>query len=118
MNKAEREQLKNSLQGMVAGRGDGIDLDTPFQWVVEGITHPLPFFAGLPALLPADAILYFEGCCIASDVAKFYQQHRSSNAVSVVRDTIFPVPDIYHVAFSPEVVERLREFAASRPTHE
>jgi hypothetical protein len=115
MNSAEREQFKDSLRGVIAGRHDGIDLDTPFHWIVEGIKQPEPFFACLGSLLPADAILYFEGISIASDIAKFYAAHRAANAVAVIRDTIFPVPDVYHVAGSAAVIDRLREWAASRP---
>ena len=118
MTNAERDQLKDNLRAMAAGGGDGIDLDTQFRWVVEGIKQPEPFFASLPLLLPAHAILYFEGGSIASDAARFYEGHRAPNAVAVVRDTIFPVPDIYHVTFSLEVATRLRELAASRPSQE
>jgi hypothetical protein len=108
MTSAEREQLKDNLRSMAAGRGDGIDLDTPFRWVIEGIEQPEKFMRHLPSLLPADAILCFEGGSIARDVSEFYESHRVRNAVAVVRDTIFPVPDFYHVAFSPDVVTRLR----------
>jgi hypothetical protein len=118
MTSAEREKLKDNLRGMIAGRGDGIDLDTPFRWVIQGVEQPEPFIRTLPLLLPSDAILYFEGGSIAPDVSAFYESHRSRNAVAVVRDTIFPVPDIYHVAFSQDVVVRLREFAASRSSQE
>lgn len=69
-------------------------------------------------MLPADAILYFEGGAIVPDAVTFYERHRAPNAVAVVRDTIFPVPDIYHVSFSLEVATRLRELAASRPVQE
>ncbi len=118
MKTAEREQLKDSLRGMIAGRSDGIDLDTPFHWVVESIKEPEPFFAKLSSFLPTDAILYFEGGSIAPEVAKFYEIHRAPNAVPVVRDTVFPVPDIYHVTYSKEVAVHLRELAASRPSQE
>jgi len=118
MTSAEREQLKDNLRSMAAGRGDGIDLDTSFRWAIEGIEQPEPFMRHLPSLLPADAILYFEGGSIARDVSEFYESHRARNAVAVVRDTIFPVPDIYHVAFSPDVVARLCEFAATRAAQE
>ena len=103
---------------MIAGHNDGIDLDTPFHWIVEGIKQPEPFFTSLASLLPADAILYLEGGRIAPEAATFYEAHRAQNAVAVVRDTLFPEPDIYHIAFSPEVAARLRELAASRPPHE
>lgn len=118
MNTAEREQLKENLRDMIVARSDGIDLDTPFQWVVEGIKQPEPFFASLPSLIPNDAILYCEGCLIAPDVAIFYKEHQASNAVGVVRDTIFPVPAIYHVAFSSQVATRLLKLAANRSPQE
>lgn len=37
MTNAEREQLKDNLRAMAAGRGDGIDLNTQFRWLVKGI---------------------------------------------------------------------------------
>jgi hypothetical protein len=116
MTSAEREQLKNNLRSMIAGPGDGIDLDTPFRWVVGGLDKPEPFFRSLSLLLASDAILYFEGCSVASDVSAFYESHRALNAVAVICDTISPVPDVFHVGFSPEVVARLCELAASRPS--
>lgn len=103
---------------MIAGRGDGIDLDTQFSWAVEGIQKPEPFIRNLPLLLPADSVLYFEGCSIAQDISAFYELHRARNTLAVVCDTISPVPDIYHVAFSPEVVARLCELAAIHPHQE
>src|SRR3954465_10187856 len=111
MSDAEREKLKEQLRAMAAGRGDGINLDTPFHWVIEDLKQPVPFFEQLPKLLPPDSILYVEGTRVAAHVAAFYSSHRARNAVEVVRDTIMPVPDIYHFTFSPEVSTRLREFA-------
>jgi hypothetical protein len=35
MSSTDREELKEQLRAMVAGRGDGIDLDTPFQSIIE-----------------------------------------------------------------------------------
>jgi hypothetical protein len=111
MPSTDREELKEQLRSMVAGRGEGIDLDTPFQWVIEGLKQPVVFFEHLPTLLPPDCILYVEGASIAPEVAAFYSSHRAPNAVAVVRDTIAPVPDIYHFTFSPDVCAALRQFA-------
>lgn len=118
MSDFDREELKEQLLAMVAGRGDGIDLDTQFHWVIEDLKQPGPFFEKLPELLPPNSILYVEGTTIAADVAAFYSSHRASNAVAVVRDTIAPAPDIHHFTFSPEVSASLRRFANSRPTEE
>jgi hypothetical protein len=118
MTNAEREQLKDSLRAMAAGRGDGIDIDTPFRWNVEGIDQPEPFFRCLPILLPDDAILYLECDTIPADVSSFYEAHRASKPVAVVRDMIFPVPDTYHVALSQELLNGLNDFAAKRRPEE
>jgi hypothetical protein len=118
MSTTGREQVKEQLRAMVAGRGNGIDLDTPFHWVIEDLKRPVPFFEHLPELLPPEAILYVEGTSIAPEVAAFYSLHRARNAVDVVRDTIAPVPDIYHFTFSPDVCAGLRQFSESRPVAE
>jgi hypothetical protein len=113
MKSGEREQLKDNLRAMAAGRGEGIDLDTPFHWVAENIKDSISFFEHLPKLLPAGTILYVEGTSISAEVAAFYQKHHAHSAVAVVRDTIFPTPDIYHFTFSPEVAAHLKAFANS-----
>ncbi|MBI5383306.1 MAG: hypothetical protein HZA90_01320 [Verrucomicrobia bacterium] len=118
MSAIDKEELKAQLRAMVAGRGDGIDIDTPFHWVIEGLKQPVPFFKQLPMLLPSDSILYVEGTTIVSEVASFYSAHHARNAVAVVRDTIAPVPDIYHFSFSSDVSTRLGRFAESRPVAE
>ena len=105
MDASEREGIKEQLRAMVAGRGDGIDLDSPDRWVIEGLTDPTNFFRHLGLLLPIDSILYFEGSDIHAEAGQFYQQHRAANAVSVVRDSIFPVPEIFHVELSAPVLE-------------
>lgn len=112
------EELAIQLRAMLAGRGDGIDLDTPFHWVIKDLKQPVPFFEHLPDILPPDSILYAEGTSIAADIAAFYSSHRARNAVDVKRDTIVPVPDVYHFRFSPEVSSAMRMFAANRPIAE
>jgi hypothetical protein len=52
MSDPDREELKEQLRAMMAGRGDGIDLDTPFHWVTEGVKQPAALFEHLPELLP------------------------------------------------------------------
>jgi hypothetical protein len=115
MEPSEREQLKDQLRAVIAGRGEGIDLDTPQHWVAAGISESMApkFFASLEHLLPPGSILYFEGTAIAPDVAAFYSQHRAKNAVAVVRDTIHPAPETFHVDYLPSVVAKLCEFLAT-----
>ncbi len=112
------EAVKGELRAILAGRGDGIDLNTPVHWAVDGISQPQGFFRGLKSLLTPDDILYFEGTSIAKDVGDFYERHRPCNPVAVVRDCVFPVPDIYHTVLSVEVLSQLETWASSRPTEE
>jgi hypothetical protein len=118
MDPGEREELKDQLRVMAAGRGDGIDLDSKDRWVIKGLTDPQAFFRHLHELIPRDSILYFEGCAIIPEAAAFYEKHRARNAVSVVRDTIYPVPTSYHVSQSPEVVDALVGFLSQHATNE
>ena len=93
---------------MAAGRGDGIDLDSPQRWVVEGLRDPVSLFQHLDQLIPGDSILYFEVTNPASEVTQFYEAHPArSGAVCVVRDMIFPVPEVFHVQMQPGMIEGL-----------
>ena len=105
MDAVEREGLKEQLRAMAAGRGDGIDLDSPERWVIEDLKNSVSFFRHLDRLIPSGSVLYFEGCGILPDVARFYEANRASNVVCVVWDTIFPIPETFHVPMTPEVVE-------------
>jgi len=115
VNAFDREGLKEQLRAMIAGRGDGIDLDSVDRWVIEGVKDPVAFFRHLGTLIPADSILYFEGTAILPEVACFYGKNRAANAVCVARDCIFPVPEMFHVAMSPGVVEELMKWLRSHP---
>ena len=115
MEAHEREGLKEQLRAMAAGRGDGIDLDTPERWCVEGVMNAAEFFRGLSLLIPEDSNLYIEGTELDEEVVQFYEANRSKNAVCVVRDMIFPAPDMFHVAFGRGVQEKFAEYAQQKP---
>jgi hypothetical protein len=118
MEPTERQELKEQLRVMAAGRGDGIDLDSPDRWVIKGLQDAPAFFRHIQEIIPNDSILYFEGCAIIPEVAAYYEKHRARNAVSVVRDTIYPIPTSYHVSLSPEVVDQLVGFLSDHSTNE
>lgn len=104
MDEAQRSSMMEQLRAMAAGRGDGIDLDSADQWVVGNLTEPAVFFRELAVLIPSDSVLYFEGCDMVPEVARFYESHRATNAIAVVRDTVFPIPETFHVSMNPEVL--------------
>jgi hypothetical protein len=105
MDMTEREGLKEQLRAMAAGRGDGIDLDSPQRWVITDLKDSVSFFRQLDQLIPASSILYLEGCGIVPEVVCFYEANKAANAVFVVRDTIFPIPETFHVPMTPAVLE-------------
>ncbi len=116
MDPAKRELFKEQLSMMAAGRGDGIDLDSPQRWVVEGLRDPVDFCRCLAQLIPGDSILYFEAINPMPEVAEFYEANRArAGAVCVVRDMIFPVPEIFHVQMRPRVIEGLVELLGKHP---
>ena len=43
---------------------------------------------------------------------------QTAGGIAVARDTLYPVPDFYHVTFSQEVVGRLADMTARRPSRE
>ena len=115
MNATEREGLKEQLRVMAAGRGDGIDLDSVDRWVVEGLKDSIAFFRHLGDLVPPDSILYFEGSAIIPEAAQLYERNRAANPVCVVRDSIFPIPEVFHVSMSPGVIESLIDLLRQHP---
>jgi hypothetical protein len=115
MDAGERESLMEQLRVMAAGRGDGIDLESSELWVIAGLKDSTSFFRHLGRLIPGGSILYFEGCGILPEVARFYEANRASNAVSVTRDTIFPIPETFHVSMTPSVLESLIGFLGQHP---
>ncbi|HRI14244.1 MAG TPA: hypothetical protein PLX89_14715 [Verrucomicrobiota bacterium] len=116
MDSTEREAFKEQLRAMAAGRGDGIDLDSPERWAIEDLKDSVSFFRHLATLIPEGGILYFEGCEILPEVTRFYEANRTANAVCVVRDTIFPIPEAFHVSMTPGVLERLVEIVGQHPS--
>jgi len=104
------------LSLMAAGRGEGIDLDSTQRWAIEGLRDPAVFFRCLEQLIPGDSILYFEAINPVLEVAEFYKANRARDgAECVVRDMIFPVPEMFHVQIRSGVIERLVELLGKHP---
>ncbi|RBP41490.1 hypothetical protein DES53_107323 [Roseimicrobium gellanilyticum] len=113
--KSEREELIEGLQDIIEGGGGGLDLDTPAHWAIDGIQEPIAFFRALSILLPPGGVLYMEGTSIAPCVAGFYERHAFAEPVPVVRDGISPIPEVFHVSFTPEVIDGLCDMVRERP---
>src|SRR6185369_2065179 len=86
-------------------------------WVVKGIREPVPFFQHVSLLMPPGSTLYVEGITIHSQAATFYAKHESAHPIPVACNTVFPIPDCYHLDFSAEVVAGMLELAAQHSIH-
>lgn len=112
---SEREELIGGLRKIIAEGGGGLDLDSPVHWVIDGILEPIAFFRAISILLPPGGALYMEGISIAPYVAGFYERHAFVDPVPVAQDGISPVPEVFHVSFTPEVIEGLCHLVSERP---
>ena len=97
-------ELKEQIDAALAGRLEGLEIDTPSHWGIAPVNDPVGFFNGLHAIMPEHSVLYFEGVHVCPEAQAFYAAHRAKNAVAVARDTIFPVPESFHLAYSTDVV--------------
>ena len=113
MNDRDREQLRNRLRALASGPA-GLRLDTPQHWAVQGIDEPQRFFQHLSLLMEPGSILYLEGVTIHPEAATFYSKHETARRIEVACGTVYPIPDIYHLDFSPEVVAGMLDLAARR----
>ena len=116
MNDRDRELLKDRLR--VIGQDQGIRLDTPEHWVIDGIKDPGLLFEHVSLIMEPPSVLYFEGTTIHPEAAAFFLKHATAHLTTVACDTVFPVPDVYHIGLSPEAVIGIAELVSQRPTKE
>lgn len=116
MNDHDRGILKERLR--ILDQDRGIRFDTPQHWVIDGIKRPEPFFRQLSWLMDSSSVLYLEGTAIHPEAGSFYLRHASAHSTAVACDTIFPVPDVYHVDWSPDAVVGMLELISRRPIKE
>jgi hypothetical protein len=118
MNAADREGLKEQLRVMAAGKGDKLDLNSKNVWIIENLQDPTAFFRCLKEIIPQASTLYFEGCTIVKEVAEFYKKHRAPNALPIVRDIIYPIPETFHVSATIEFINDFLDLLGKHATVE
>lgn len=118
MPESEHEQLIPNLRAMIAGDGSGLEIDSEKWWAVTGIAAPIPFFQSLSKILPSGSVLYMEGEDIRPWAADLYERYVPAVIVPVARDTIAPMPKMFHVVFSDVLIGELCEMAQGRETRE
>ena len=110
MDIGQREVLKEQLKAMIAGRGDGICLDSADRCSITGVRDSVAFFQNLPLLIPEDSVLCFEGIDVVPAMAVFCEAHRAGDgAVCVARETVYPIPEMFHVQLGLDAIKELAE---------
>ncbi|MGA2496401.1 MAG: hypothetical protein ABSH20_01595 [Tepidisphaeraceae bacterium] len=88
----------------------GIHIEGQSVWDVDEYELVRVLLA-LPSLVPADAVLYIEGCCIQDDVKQFLQAYPAPATTKVFPGTIAPVPRIFHMPATPDNLAALARIA-------
>ena len=92
----------------------GIRLDEADPWRVGGTRVERAFLRALPALMPADSVLYLEGVPEAH-VAQYLAEVSIPAAAKVAMGTIWPRPNVFHLSLTAEVIEALTAFLEVHP---
>ncbi|HWB59175.1 MAG TPA: hypothetical protein VG733_06775 [Chthoniobacteraceae bacterium] len=114
MPDSEHEQLIPNLRALIAEDWRGLEIDSPTQWVVSEVKTPEPFFRSLISILPPGAILYMEGCNMRPWAVDLYERHAAPEIVPVARDTIAPMPRMFHIVYSATLIDELCEMVKGR----
>ncbi|MCY2931721.1 MAG: hypothetical protein NTV86_19955 [Planctomycetota bacterium] len=69
------------------------------------------FIRNLPHLLPEGTFLVLEGGSIAEEVQEFLRGHQPPSVPEIALDTIWPKPEVFHLAIGPETMNALSAFA-------
>jgi len=88
-----------------------LDLDIPDPWVVANPGQAPGLFPALADLLPAGAVLYFEGTSFAREVRAFLGDRAVEPDVEVERGTTRPRPSTFHVPVTLPAMEAFQRIA-------
>jgi hypothetical protein len=109
-----KQQIQAQLK--LLSNQTGLDIDTPFHWVINNANNPALFFENLPIIVQNNAVLYFECLDPVPEASYFYEKHQSKHQQLVARDSVFPIPTIYHVRFSREFVAGMTHLISKVPS--
>lgn len=96
----------------------GLYIEDNVVWEVSPPQESSCFFLALRQLLPPQCNLYLESPLFDDGVEQFLVSCQLANPVKVRIGTIWPWPTWYHVAASPENLERLADLAKNGPNQD
>ena len=106
--------MKDALHKLATEWDKSLHLPGPTYWKLEGLTDPQAFFLHLPMVFPYGMTLLFEDIEMSLTAKSLYAEHPAIYTKKVACDTISPVPESFHVAFSPEFANGLCQLIVSQ----
>ena len=81
-------------------------LENQESWRIEAVRDSTLFLAHLPLLVPEQSTLFLEGTTEKA-VERYLKARPAPNPTKVAVATVWPRPDIHHLAITPENIDRL-----------
>lgn len=103
MNEHDKIRLRERLLELSA-RPLGLCINTQTHWMVTGIKDPRQFLAQLHLLMDEKSTVYIESISTHPEAASFYAKNETDVVTPVACGTVFPIPDVYHLRFSEDLV--------------
>jgi len=104
--------MRKELQKLVSEWDEALHFQGDTYWKVRSGKEPERFFACLPAIFPYENSILFEGLDMGLTAKSLYGENPARYVCRVACDTLSPVPDSFHVAFTPELAEHLCQIIA------
>jgi DNA-binding transcriptional ArsR family regulator len=95
----------------------GIHIEGKFVWDIFDY-ELFQLLRALPSLVPIDAVVYLEGCGINNEVGQFLLANPAPFTTKVYPGTIAPVPQIFHIPASPNVLSALSRLVEHSHSYE
>jgi hypothetical protein len=106
--------MKRALNKLVTEWDELLQFAGDDCWTIEGITNPNAFFQHLPIIFPYGMTLFIEGCEIGLTAKSWYEEYPANYEGKVACDTLMPIPESFHVAFSEQFAEGLCQIITSQ----
>jgi hypothetical protein len=108
------KEFKDAIHKFALEWDESLHLPGLMYWKLNGVTNPQDFFIHLPKIFPYGMTLLFEDDEMSLTSRALYEEHPAVYRRMVACDTIHPVPESFHVAFSAEFARRLCQLLASQ----
>lgn len=84
---------------------------TKVAWKVTAPKDRVAFVRNLPLIFSRDVRLFVEGCKIPPETRTFLAANQLHDCPVVGLDTTWPIPEVFHLPVTPELMDQLAAFA-------